>query len=79
MRGNKTVLDFTEFYNNFNDKKRAKEVFETMILPMIDDGTIDVVRNTKKRMFDDIPNVEFALSQSRMSEIDTSKVKRLVI
>jgi len=50
-----------------------------MILPMIDDGTIDVVRNTKKRMFDDIPNVEFALSQSRMSEIDTSKVKRLVI
>lgn len=77
MRGNRTVLDFTEFYNNFNDKKKAKEVFETMILPMLDDGTLTALRETKKSMYDGIPNIVLGLNESRVKELDTSKVKRL--
>lgn len=79
MNGNRTALDFTEFYNNFNDKKKAKEVYETMLEPMISDGTISIVRETKKHMFDELPNIVFGLNEDRLHEIDTSKIKRLVL
>lgn len=79
MKGNRTVLDFTEFYNKFNDKKKAKEVYETMVIPMLEDGTIIPLRETKKSMFDDVHNLEFGLNGKRLNELDTSKIKRLTL
>lgn len=79
MNGCKTAIDYTVFYNRFNDKKRNQEVFETMLQPLIDDGTIHVVRETKKLMYPGQQNVEIELSQDRIAEIDTSMIKRLTI
>ena len=77
MNGNMTVLDFAALYNRFNDKKKVKEIFETMLLPMIENGSLDIIRETKKDMFDCEKNLVLSLSRKRMDEFDTSKITRI--
>ena len=79
MNGSITVLDFVALYNRFNDKKRAKDIFETMLLPMIDNGTLEVVRQTKKEIYSGEKNLVLALNRKRMDEFDTSKITRIGI
>ena len=77
MKGCKSVLDFVEIYNRFNDKKKAKEIYDTMIVPLLDKQVLDIERPTKKNMFNDTSNVILTLRNS--SEISKDKVKRLVL
>ena len=77
MKGCKTVLDFANIYNRFNDKKKVKEVSETMIVPLLDKKVLDVERQTKKNMFDD--NNNLVLKLRNKNEISKDKVKRLVL
>ena len=77
MKGCKSVLDFTNIYNRFNDKKRAKEVYETMIIPLLDKKVLDIERTTKKNMFED--NSNLVLKLRNIDEISKDKVKRLVL
>ena len=77
MRGCKSVLDFVNMYNRFNDKKKAKEVYDTMIVPLLDKQVLDIERPTKKNMFDDNSNVVLTLRNT--DEIPKDKVKRLVL
>ena len=80
MKGdNKTVLDFNSLYNRYNDKKKAKEVFETMLLPLIEDGIISIVRETSKYMYDNQPNLLLSLNKDRLKELDKSKLTRISI
>lgn len=78
MNGNKTVLDYTNMYNRFNDKKRAKDIFSTLE-PFIQDGTIRIVRETKKPMYDSVPNLEMEINKKQLQGVDLGKVKRLVL
>lgn len=78
-KDNINVLDFVRIYNRFNDKKRVKEIYEKMIEPLLKDGTLVIVRETKKIMFGDAPNQEFMINKERINEIDTSKVTRLIL
>ena len=77
MKGTKTVLDFANMYNRFNDKKRVKEIYDTMIVPLLDKRVLDIVRTTKKNMFDD--NSNLVLDLRNKEEISKEKVKRLVL
>ena len=77
MKGCKTVLDFANIYNRFNDKKKVKEVYETMIVPLLDKKVLDVERQTKKNMFDD--NNNLVLKLRTKNEISKDKVKRLAL
>ncbi len=79
MNGNLTVLDFVSMYNRFNDKKKVKEIFESMLLPLIDEGTLQVDRETKKSMYDGNPNLVLSLNRKRINEIDRSSITRLNI
>ncbi len=79
MKGNLTVLDFVSMYNRFNDKKKAKEVFETMLLPLIDEGTLVIDRETKKAMYEGSPNLVLSLNKKRIDEIDRSSITRIGI
>lgn len=74
MNGNMTVLDFAALYNRFNDKKKVKEIFETMLLPMIENGSLDIVRETNKDMFQGEKNLVLSLNRKRIDEMDTSKI-----
>ncbi len=77
MKGCKTVLYFANIYKRFSDKKKVKEVYETMIVPLLDKKVLDVERQTKKNMFDD--NNNLVLKLRNKNEISKDKVKRLVL
>lgn len=79
MNGNMTVLDFAALYNRFNDKKKVKEIFETMLLPMIANGSLVVERETNKDMFQGERNLVLSLNKKRIDEMDTSKITRIGI
>lgn len=77
LNGLKTVLDFTNLYNKFNDKKSVKEIYETMIVPLLDKEVLDIERTTKKNMFCD--NSNMVLKLRNKDQIDYDKVKRLIL
>ena len=78
MKGNKTVLDYARLYNYFNDKKRVKDIYSSLE-PLIMDGTLKIVRETKKMMFADEPNKEIVINLEQLRDVDMSKVKRLTL
>ena len=77
MNGNMTVLDFAQLYNRFNDKKKVRDIFDSMLVPMIENGSLEIMRETKKEMFEGEKNLVLSLNRKRLSEIDTSKVSRI--
>lgn len=67
MRGLNTLLDFTRMYNRDNDKKRAIEIYNEMILPLLDKQVIEFVRYTNKSYGSDNKNFEFKLNESNIN------------
>lgn len=76
MNGLKTVMDFSSIYNRFNDKKRVRVIFDTMIKPLLDKGIFDIERPTNKLMYNDNVNLVLKL-KPRLDEIDRNKVKNI--
>ena len=77
MNGNLSVKDFTDIYNRFNSKKRCKEIYETMLDPLIQDGILNVTRTSQSIMFDGLNNEMFEINPSVL-EYDKDEIKRLV-
>lgn len=50
MNGTNTLLDFTTFYNTFNNKKTPKEIESQIISPLLDKKIILPGRETKKHI-----------------------------
>ena len=79
MNGQRTVLDFLNMYKTFNEKKKVSEIMDTMIGPLIDDGTLSIVRETSKRMNDGSRNMVLSLNKKRIDDIDPNKVSRIIL
>ena len=77
MNGLLTVKDYASMYNRFHDTKRCKEIYETMIDPLISKDILKVVKTTNKFMFDNIPNEVLEFNPSCM-QYDKNKIKSLV-
>ena len=77
MNGERTILDFANMYRHFNEKKKIDEIIDGMLMPLIDDGTLSVVRETKKTMNNGEPNLVLSLNKKRLGEVDPSKVSRI--
>lgn len=76
MKGTKTVGDFMHFYNSQNDKKKSKEIFEEMLLPLIEADILKVVGYTK-RMLGDMPNMFLEFNKCLISDEEEMHLKRL--
>lgn len=76
MSGLLTVKDFIRFYNLHNDKKNGKEIYEKMILPLLDKGVILKQRDTSSFISKDERNFVFELNASKF-ENNPDKIKRL--
>ena len=74
----KTVCDFATFFNYHNDRKRVQEIYETMLLPLIDKGILEVTRTTHTNMFGNTPNEVLKLNKSKIDD-DPQKIKRLIL
>ena len=79
MNGERTILDFVNMYKTFNEKKRIQDIMDTMIGPLIDDGTLSVVRETHKTMRDGNKNMVLSLNRNRLDDIDPNKVSRIIL
>ena len=73
----RNVLNFVTMYNRYNDKLKNKEIFESMILPLIDSGIFNVDRSTNKCMWDSQQNLVLSLNKSKLKDINLSKVSRI--
>ena len=77
MNGERTILDFANMYRHFNEKKKIDDIIDGMLIPLIEDGTLSVVRETKKTMNNGEPNLVLSLNKKRLGEVDPSKVSRI--
>ena len=76
MNGLLTSKDFISFYNKHNDKKKASDIYNNMLLPLIEKGIIVKERNTNTYITSDKKNFSFKLNESRY-ENDPKKIKKL--
>ena len=67
MKGVMTLLDFTRVYNRDNDKKRAIDIYNEMILPLLDKQVIEFVRYTNKSYGTNSKNFEFKLNEHNIN------------
>ena len=74
MKGNMTYLDFAEFYNNQNDKKKQKEIIE-MIYSLLEKRVIIEGPQTQKQI-GGINNHFFTLNPN-LFEIDPQMIKKI--
>ena len=78
MKGLLSVKDFIAFYNNHNDKKKSKEIYDSMLEPLLDKGIILKVRNTNSYLNSNEQNFVFELNKSKF-ENNPQKIKKLII
>lgn len=78
INGNRTILDFGTIYNRLIDKRKIKEIYDKMILPLIEEDIFNVIRYCNKKLYGDIPNMEIALNKENIT-CDINKIKRLII
>ena len=76
MNGLLTAKDFVSFYTKHNDKKKIIEIYESMLVPLMEKGIIIKERDTSTYLTSNQKNFIFKLNDSRY-ENDPSKIKRL--
>lgn len=77
MNGLVTVSDFSAMYNRFNSKVKTKDIYESMILPLISKGILEVERQTKGYMFNDVHNKILRFNPNVL-DYNPEKIRRLV-
>ena len=75
MNGNLTVKDLTQFYNNYNDKEKSKNILEK-IQSLIQNEILINKGNTKSFITPTEPNIKIGLNRE-LIDIDESKIKHL--
>lgn len=74
----KTVGDFRAFYNFRNEKKSSKDIFETMILPLLEKDILTIDRVCNSKLQSDFHNFLFSLNTENF-DIEKEKVRLLKI
>jgi len=78
INGSKTALDFASIYNRLIDKRKPYEIYEKMLVPLIDKEILSVTRYCKKYIKNELPNVELEINKQNI-DCDTEKIKRLIV
>ncbi len=76
MNDDINVLNFATMYRRFNDFKSVRQIYEEMILPLIDNGVLMVNGTSRKVMFDGYYNEILRINPTRYDR-NSSKIKRL--
>ena len=70
MKGLLTLLDFATIYNKDNDKKSIINIYDEMILPLLDKNILKLVRYTNKNYSLNERNFEFKLNEKYINRDD---------
>jgi hypothetical protein len=77
MKGNLTYLDFGSFYNSQNnEKKNFKDIYEEMLVPLLDKGVIIEGNKTSKTTPNGRENHFFEVND-KLYDKASPKIKRL--
>ena len=78
MKGIKTYIDFAQFYNRQNEKKKVYDIYNDMLYPLIDKKIIIPTTPTSKKIGGIGNNYNFKLNDS-FYELDSGKIKKIYI
>lgn len=78
MKHEKTLKDFTTFYNDKNEKRRVKDVHDNMILPLLDKNILVKVRDTSSKYACCSNNYVFDINKEKL-DLDRGKIRRISI
>lgn len=78
MKGLKTYVDFAQFYNSQNEKKKVYDIYNDMLYPLIDKKIIIPTKPTNKSVGGIGNNYNFELNKS-LYEVDNNKIKKIYI
>ncbi|MDD2435386.1 MAG: Fic family protein [Bacilli bacterium] len=76
MKGMKTVNDFASLYNRINDKRKLLDIYQSMIIPLLDKDVIRHVRDTNNNIYGTQSNFVFELNPSKLDN-NPNKIKKL--
>ena len=68
MKGNITIKDFAQYYKNFNEKRRADDLLESVIEPLIDKKIVIPGRVTSTYINSDTLNYFFELNDDLLTD-----------
>lgn len=78
MKGIKIYIDFAQFYNRQNEKKKIYDIYCDMLYPLIDKNIIIPTKPTNKSIGGIGNNYSFELNKS-LYEVDNNKIKKIYI
>ena len=78
MKQQRNLKTFNEFYSRFNDRRKLKEVNETLIEPLLEKNIIEKKENTKGKIYNGNNNFRFEIKDSLIDK-DENKIKKLVL
>lgn len=78
IRGCKTYVDFAQFYNQQNERKKVIDIYSDMLLPLLDKGIILEGKPTNKRISGIGNNHNFEINSS-LYEVNPNKIKVLKV
>ena len=76
MNGLITVCDFATIYNKYNEKKKIKVIYETMLDTLIQKKIINVVSRTNNNMFENFANEVLEINEEFL-DYDKNDIKVL--
>ena len=77
MKQTKTYLDFRDFYNSQNNEKKPfNEIYENMLIPLLEKGVIIEGNKTHKSTPNGRENHFFEVND-KLYDKDSPKIKRL--
>ena len=82
MKGQKTYIDFCNYYNRYNERRSMSEIFDRMLNPLLEKGVIIEGEATGKKKefpnFADGRNHTFSLNEDFFNPEDP-KIQHLVL
>ena len=79
LNGERNVINLATIYNQNNEHTKLQTIYNDLIVPLLEDGTFEIFRETKKNMFDNEPNKVLKLNDSHLRDIDRESLTRIKI
>lgn len=76
MKCSLTISDFAATYNRFNPKRKVKDIYDNILMPLIEKGIITPTNYTKHMITPDMPNMFLEFNPDVMN-YDHDKILRL--
>ena len=79
LKGERNIINLSTIYNNNNEHTKPQQIYQELIIPLLEDGTFIIERETKKYMFNEEPNKVLKLNNDHLRDVDMEQLKHIKI